>query len=148
MGGYTTKISKKNMVGNTSFTSVAGAGFRYDDIHPSELDHTENGSFVGYLQFGRTKELNTNAFVEETIATGKWLFNAGLRLDYFHFYYLNMAPAGDTFASKVFTGTSPTAHRGTLSPKLNIQFSRRAGCTRSFFRGACVSIFSQPFTVQ
>jgi outer membrane receptor protein involved in Fe transport len=123
MGGYTTTISKKDLIGNTSFTSVAGAGFRYDDIHPSELDHTENGSFLDYLQVGKIKELNTNAFIDETIATGKWLFNGGLRLDYFHFYYLNMAPAEDTFASKVFTGTSPTAGKATLSPKLNIQYT-------------------------
>jgi outer membrane receptor protein involved in Fe transport len=123
MEGYTTKISKRNMVGNTSFTSVAGAGFRYDDIHPSELDHTGNGSFLDYLQFGKTRELNTNAYVDETIATGRWLINAGLRLDYFHFYYLNMAPAEDTFASRVFTGTSPAAQKGTLSPKLNIQYT-------------------------
>ena len=123
MGGYATKITKKDIVGNTSFTSVAGAGFRYDDIHPSELDHTQNGLFLDYLQFGLTKELNTNAYVDETIATGKWLFNAGLRLDYFHFYYLNMAPPEDTFASKVFTGSSPNAQKGTLSPKLNIQYT-------------------------
>jgi len=123
MEGYTTKISKKAIVGNTSFISVAGAGFRYDDIHPSELDHTENGSFLDYLQFGKTKELNTNAYVDETIAAGKWLFNAGLRLDYFHFYYLNMAPPEDTFASKVFSGASPNAQKSTFSPKLNIQYT-------------------------
>jgi len=123
MGGYNTHISRKDNLGCTTFTSVAGAGFRYDDIHPSELDHTRNGSFLDHLQFGRTQELNTNAYVDETIATGKWLFNAGLRLDYFHFYYLNMAPAEDSFASKVFTGTSPTAQKGTLSPKLNIQYT-------------------------
>jgi outer membrane receptor protein involved in Fe transport len=123
MGGYTTKISKKDIIGNTGFTTVAGAGFRYDDIQPSELDHTVNGSFLDYLQYGKIKELNTNAYVDETVATGKWLFNAGLRMDYFHFYYLNMAPAEDTFASKVFNGTSPTARKAILSPKLNIQYT-------------------------
>ena len=123
MGGYTTKISKKGMLGNTSFTTVAGAGFRYDDIEPSELDHTGNGSFLDYLQLGKTKELNTNAYLDETVATGHWLFNAGLRLDYFRFYYLNMAPAEDTFASKVFTATNPTARKATLNPKLNIQYT-------------------------
>jgi outer membrane receptor protein involved in Fe transport len=123
MGGYTTKISVVNNVGSTSFTSVAGDGFRYDDVHPGELDHMENGAFFDYVQLGRIKELNTNAYVDETISTGKWLFNAGLRLDHFHFYYLNMAPAEDTFASKVFTGARTGARKGTLSPKLNIQYT-------------------------
>ena len=123
MAGYNSHISRKNNLGNTSFTSVAGAGFRYDDIHPGELDHTENGHTIDYLQFGKTRELNTNAYVDETIATGKWLFNAGLRLDDLHFYYLNKAPTADTFASKVFTGTSPTARKAILSPKLNIQYT-------------------------
>ncbi len=123
MGGYNTKISKKTNVGNTSLTSVAGAGFRYDDIHPSELDHTGNGSFLDYLQFGKTRELNTNAYADETVATGRWLINAGLRLDYFHFYYLNMAPAEDTFASRFFTGISPSTCKAILSPKLNIQYT-------------------------
>jgi len=121
--GYTTSVSKKNHLGNTGFTSVAGAGLRYDDIHPGELDHTENGHTIDYVQFGRIRELNTNAYAEETISTGKWLFNAGLRLDYFHFYYRSMAPATDTFASKVFAGTSPVAGKAILSPKLNIQYT-------------------------
>ena len=123
MGGYTTKISQTNNIGNTNLTSVAGAGFRYDDIHPSELDHTENGAFLDYVQLGRIKELNTNFYFDETISAGKWLFNTGLRLDYFRFDYLNMAPAEDTFASKVFAGASPTARKAILSPKLNIQYT-------------------------
>ncbi len=123
MGGYTTRISKTDNFGNVRFTSVAGAGLRYDDIHPDELDHTGNGVFLDPIQFGRTRELNSNAYFDETIAGGKWLFNAGLRLDYFHFYYLNMASAADTFASKVFTGTSPAAGKAILSPKLNIQYT-------------------------
>lgn len=123
MGGYSTKISKRDVVGNTSFSSVAGAGFRYDDISPSELDHTGKGSFLDFLQFGKTRELNTNAYFDETIAMGKWLFNAGLRLDYFHFNYLNLAPMEDTFAAKVFTGESPNAQKGIFSPKLNIQYT-------------------------
>lgn len=123
MGGYTTRISKKTLIGNTSFTSVAGAGFRYDDIHPGELDHSRNGEVLDNVQKGRIRELNTNAYIDETMAAGKWLFNAGLRLDYFHFYYLNMAPVEDTFAAKVFTSASPAARKATLSPKMNIQYT-------------------------
>jgi len=123
LGGYNTKIAKKSVIGNATLTCLIGAGFRYDHISPSELDHTMNGNFLSYLQFGRTKELNTNAYFDETIETGKWLFNVGARVDYFHFYYLNMAPVTDTFASKVFAGTGPNAQKATISPKLNVQYT-------------------------
>jgi len=126
MAGYTTKIAKKLFVANASFTSTAGAGFRYDDVHPDELDHTRNAQILDIIQKGRIKELNTNAFVDETIATGKWLFNSGLRLDYFYFYYRNMAPAYDTIAAKIFANTIPYARKATLSPKLNIQYTPNA----------------------
>ena len=123
LGGYQTRLSKKSLVGNTAFTSLFGAGLRDDHINPSELDHTMNGNFLSYLQYGKTKELNLNGFFDETVETGKWLFNIGVRADYFHFYYLNMAPVSDTFATKIFTGASPNAQKLTVSPKLNIQYT-------------------------
>lgn len=122
-GGYTGKISKTVTVNNTTFTTTAGLSSRYDNIYPSELDHTENGQFLGYLQYGRTKELNANGFLDETIQTGNWLFNAALRVDYFHFYYQNLAPADDTYASAIFIGANPDAQKAVLSPKLNIQYT-------------------------
>ena len=124
LGGYNTKIYRNTVIGNTVITTVAGAGFRYDHISPSELDHTMNGNFLSYLQLGRTKELNGYAYAEETIESGKWLFDAGLRIDYFHFYYLNLAPFSDSFASKVFTKQiSPDAQKSVISPKLNVQYT-------------------------
>jgi CarboxypepD_reg-like domain/TonB-dependent Receptor Plug Domain len=121
--GYNTKISKKAMLGNASLTSAAGAGFRYDHINPSELDHTENAVVPEPLQLGRTRETSVFGYLDETIETGHWLFNAGVRVDYFHFYYLNMAPVSDTFATKLYTGLSPTAQKAVISPKLNIQYT-------------------------
>jgi hypothetical protein len=59
--------------------------------------------------------------VEENITTGKWLFNAGVRADYFHFYYLNLST--DTVATKIYTGLAPYAQKATVSPKLNIQYT-------------------------
>ena len=121
MGGYNSKLSKKTVVGNTSFTSVVGAGVRGDFISPSELDHTEYAKFLEHLQYGKTRELNANVYADETIRTGNWLFNAGIRCDYFHFYYLNMAT--DTFATNIYTGVSPDAQKATVSPKLNIEYT-------------------------
>jgi hypothetical protein len=123
LGGYHSRIYKQISIGNTLITSEAGAGFRYDHIDPSELDHTINGRFLDYLQLGRTRELNANGYLSETISTGRWLINLGLRLDYFHFYYLNTAPISDSFASKIFLGLSPDAEKATLSPKVNAQYS-------------------------
>ncbi|WP_158796524.1 TonB-dependent receptor [Pedobacter sp. L105] len=123
MGGYNGKISKTTIVNNTTFTSTAGANFRYDNISPIELDHTENGQFLDYLQYGRAKELNVDGYFDETIRNGKWLFNAGVRFDYFHFNYQNMVPATDTIASSLFNNASPNAHKVAISPKVNVEYT-------------------------
>ena len=122
MTGYNGKITKTTTVNSTTFTSTIGAGFRYDNIYPSELDHTENGQFLSYLQYGRAKELNANTYFDETIRAGKWLFNAGARLDYFHFYYQNLAPFTDTFSS-IFTNINPNAQKAIVSPKLGAEYT-------------------------
>ena len=123
VSGYNGKLYRTAYVGNAAFTSTAGAGFRYDNIFPSELDHTENGQFLSYLQYGRAKEVNVNGYVDESVRTGKWLFNAGLRLDYFHFYYENLAPLIDTFASGIFTGLNPNAQKAIVSPQVSAEYT-------------------------
>ena len=123
LGGYNGKISQTATVNNVVYTTTIGAGLRYDHIYPSELDHTENGQFLEYLQYGRTKELNTNVYFDETISIGKWLFSAGARLDYFHFNYVNLAPASDSYASAIFTGVSPDAQKAIISPKLFAEYT-------------------------
>jgi outer membrane receptor protein involved in Fe transport len=123
MTGYNGKISKTKPINGATFTSTLGAGLRYDNIYPIELDHTENGQFLSYLQYGRAKELNANTYFDETLCTGKWLFNAGLRLDYFHFFYQNLAPFVDTFASGIFNGINPNAEKSVLSPKLGAEYT-------------------------
>jgi len=123
VGGYNGKISKSKTVNNTTFTTTAGLATRYDNIAPLELDHTENGQFIGYLQYGHAKELNVNGFFDETVTTGKWLFNAAVRVDYFHFYYQNHAPDSDTYATAIFANANPNAQKVTISPKLNVQYT-------------------------
>jgi outer membrane receptor protein involved in Fe transport len=123
MGGYNGKISKTTTVNNITYTTTAGAGLRYDNISPLELDHTENGQFLDYLQYGKAKELNTNAYFDETLRVGKWLFNAGVRVDYFHFNYVNLAPGTDTIATSVFNSTNQNAGKAIISPKLNAEYT-------------------------
>jgi hypothetical protein len=123
LGGYSGRIFKTVTSGQATFTTAAGIGSRYDHIYPLELDHTEDGSFLGYLQYGTANELNVNAYADETLTIGNWLFNGGLRLDYFHFYYQNLAPDSDIFATANFAGKSPDAHSATVSPKFNVSYS-------------------------
>jgi len=122
-GGYNGKISKSATVDNTTYTTTFGAGSRYDHVYPSELDHTENGQFLGYLQYGRTEELNLNTYADETVRTGNWLFNAGVRLDYFYFYYQNLAPDSDIYATSIFANAKPDAQKAIVSPKVNVQYT-------------------------
>jgi len=121
--GYNGRIWKTTTVNNATFNTTLGFSGRYDHIYPLELDHTENGQFLNYLQYGRAKELNANTFFDETLASGKWLFNAGIRADYFHFYYQNLAPTTDIYASAIFVNVNPNAQKAILSPKLNIEYT-------------------------
>ena len=119
--GYQSVLSKVNYASNTSFNTNAGAGFRTDLISPLELDHTENGNFLEQIQAGIAHETNVYAYLDENIKHGKWSFNAGLRYDYFNFYYRNTAT--DSFATKIYDGLKPSASKGIISPKLNIEYT-------------------------
>lgn len=120
--GYNGKISRKGISGNVVFTSTGGIGVRYDATHPSWLAHTEDGNILNFLQLGNVKELNANAYFDETIEAGKWLFNAGVRFDYFHFYYLSTAPASDT-AADIYDGLKTGLGKAIICPKFNVQYT-------------------------
>lgn len=120
--GYNGKISHQNIFGNSILTSTAGVGVRYDQTHPSWLAHSLDHKVLNYLQLGNIKETNINGYLDETFETGKWLFNAGVRFDYFNFYYLSTAPSTDTAAS-IYIGKNTTQQKSIISPKLNIQYT-------------------------
>ena len=120
--GYNSKLSHQNILGNSILTSIAGVGIRYDKTHPSWLAHSLNHTVLNFLQLGNIKETNANGYLDETLETGKWLFNAGVRFDYFNFYYNNTAPASDS-AAKIYEGKDNTQQKSLVSPKLNIQYT-------------------------
>jgi hypothetical protein len=122
LGGYTSKLTNRLTLGETTLSSAAGIGERYDRPTPISLAHTEKGKFLNYLQSGNLKELNSNAWLDETLEMGKWLFNAGARVDYFYFYYLNTTPSTDTAAS-IFAGQPTSRTKTIFCPKLNIQYT-------------------------
>lgn len=121
--GYNGKLTHKSYGNNAVLTSVAGWGLRYDRINPSALAHTLNGdTILNYIQLGSIRETNINGFVDETLQAGEWLFNAGLRMDYLHFDYDNLAPSSDTSAA-IYDGVDPRAGKAIISPKMNIQYN-------------------------
>ena len=119
--GYRSVLSKTSYAGNTTFNTDAGIGFRTDLINPVELDHTQRNTILEKIQCGNAKETNVYAYVDENIKHGNWLFNIGLRYDYFNFYYLNNAT--DSFATNIFSGLNPKAHAETVSPKINVEYT-------------------------
>ena len=120
--GYNGKLSHKNYFSDATLTSTAGLGFRYDATSPSWLAHSHRDSILNYLQLGNIRESNTYGYIDETFEKGKWLFNAGLRLDYFNFYYLNTAPLTDT-AAAIYNGVQTTRGSAIFCPKFNIQYT-------------------------
>jgi TonB-dependent Receptor Plug Domain/CarboxypepD_reg-like domain len=120
--GYNGKLTHENTIGNSVLTSTAGISARYDQTHPSWLAHSRDQQILNYLQLGNIRETNVNGYLNETLQTGPWLFNLGLRLDYFNFYYQNFAPSKDS-ASKIYDGVKNSQHEFIFCPKLNIQYT-------------------------
>jgi len=119
--GYHSTLSKTTFKGNTSFNTEGSIGFRTDLINPLELYHTARGIDLEKIQSGNVKVTNGFGYIDENIRHGNWLFNIGLRYDYFNFYYQNLAT--DSFATKIFSGLNPTVKAGTISPKINIVYT-------------------------
>jgi hypothetical protein len=112
--GYNGKITnhayfKNNMDLSSSF----GLGAQVNRIHNSELSHiNDQFNVIDYKQLGDINENTANAWVDENLRTGKWLFNAGLRLDYMYFNYEDR-----------LTASLPSRSKLIASPKLNIEYT-------------------------
>lgn len=107
MFGYNGKLSKRHYLGNVILTSTVGLDTRFDRTYGTERsDVTEQYQLIDYIEQGNINQNNTSAYIDETLQSGKWLFNAGARLDYFNFNY------HDTTKNDV-----------VVSPKINIQYT-------------------------
>ena len=120
--GYNGTLTHQNTIGNAVLTSVAGISARYDQTHPSWLAHSRNQQVLNYLQVGNIRQTNLSSYINETLESGSWLFNFGLRLDYFNFYYLNYAPGTDS-AAKIYDGLKTSQNKFILCPKITIQYT-------------------------
>jgi len=98
---------------NGALTSTVGLGFQMNNIHGSELSHTKDyNDVLQYIQHGNIREWTLNGYLDENYRIGKWSFDAGVRLDYLNFKYMDFlnpqqAPIGKAIAS----------------PKLNIEYT-------------------------
>ncbi|MEP6749884.1 MAG: TonB-dependent receptor [Bacteroidota bacterium] len=112
--GYNGKITKRNYFTNGSdLSSSVGIGAQLNKIYNSELSHTVNDNEVlDYIQLGNITESSLNGYIDENYRLGKWLFNAGVRLDYLHFNY----------ADKL-NPPQPSSGKLVASPKLNIAYT-------------------------
>jgi outer membrane cobalamin receptor len=107
MFGYNGKLSKQNNWGNSSLTSSLGLNTRFDRTYGTEYSHvTQQYQFLDYVTRGDIRQNNTGVYLDEALQSGKWLFNAGSRLDYFNFNYHD----------------SPKTQI-VVSPKINIQYT-------------------------
>lgn len=103
-------LARENMI-----DTELGAGFRLDDINDSQLLQTKNRfEVIDTTNYGDIDEKNFNLFGKFTWQKKKWVVNAGLRFDAFHFSYLDKTGAVNTKNTKTQT---------TLSPKLNLAFN-------------------------
>ncbi|MBK6263452.1 TonB-dependent receptor [Marivirga sp. S37H4] len=112
--GYQSIYTNEARLGSRQLASRAGVGFRHDKITGNELSHSLNRqTTLNRLALGDVTESNVYAFVDESTTIGKLTINAGLRLDYFKFNYIDQLLA--TFARQ-------TEDEMVLSPKLNFNY--------------------------
>ena len=111
--GYATKLNHRYFFGNKSLYSTYGAGLRQDATKDSRLSNVVSRKFLGDIKLGDIKETNVYAFMQQQLNTGKWLFDAGVRVDYFSFSYLD----------KLNAVQQPSQQKAIVSPKLNIQYT-------------------------
>lgn len=111
--GYSGKLNHKYFFGNKTLYSTYGAGIRYDHSKDSKLSNVVSRKFLNDITWGDIRETNINAFMQQQIHSGKWLFDAGVRLDYFLFSYLD----------KLHAVQQPAQHKAMVSPKLNVQYT-------------------------
>ena len=111
--GYATKLNHKYFFGNETLLSTYGAGFRRDATKDSRLSNVTSRKFLSDIKLGDIKETNVYAFMQQQLSAGKWLFDAGVRFDYFSFSYFD----------KLNTAQLPSQQKVIVSPKLNIQYT-------------------------
>jgi len=111
--GYSSKLNHKYNFNNWSLNSTYGTGLRYDATNDSRLSNVVKRRFLSDIQLGDIKEANAFAYLQQQVSRGRFLIEAGIRFDYFHFNYFD----------KLTTSQNPSQSASTVSPKINIQYT-------------------------
>lgn len=121
--GYQNRLNHQVSLGPGMLTSSVGLGIRSDLISPAYLAHTQDAmNILNFIELGRIRETNANAYIDESLQTGPWLFETALRFDKLDFAYLNEAPPSDSL-SAIYGGRSPKSSKNIFCPKINIQYT-------------------------
>ncbi len=112
--GYNGKlVNHSYFKNNMDLSSSFGVGTQFNNIHNSELSHiNDKFEVLNYLELGNINENYLNSYIDENLRAGKWLFNAGLRADWFYFNY------DDKLSAPL-----PSRTKFILSPKLNAEYT-------------------------
>ncbi len=111
--GFSSKFKEKYFFSKWTLSSTGGVGLRYDDTENSQLGHQVKRQFINNVMLGDINELNAYAFTQQLATFGKWIIDAGVRFDYFHFNYFN----------KLTIAQMPAQGKSIVSPKLNVQYN-------------------------
>ncbi len=111
--GLQSKLKHQHYFKNSLLQSTEAIELRYDATNNSQLANQVKRQFLNNIMLGDIKEANLFAFSQHQLTMGKWLLDAGLRLDYFNFNYLD----------KLNTVQQPSQQKAIVSPKLNIQYT-------------------------
>lgn len=114
--GYLSTIKQQYRFSDFLLKSTYGAGFRHDATEDSKLAHVVKRQFLNDIKLGNNGETNAFAFAQQQLSRGKWLLDAGVRLDYFHFDYFD----------KLSSTQMPARSNTIVSPKVNIQYTVNA----------------------
>lgn len=111
--GFSSKLTIAHPFRNWTWTAIYGTGLRFDATTDSRLTHVVKRQFLNDVARGDITEENLYAYVQEQVSVGRWILDAGLRLDHLSFeYYDKMNPV-----------QSPAQQKTILSPKINLQYA-------------------------
>ncbi len=114
MLGYNGSYTYTRSIGNLIWKQKYGIAIRYDHINNIGLLHTKQRLFLKNIELGDINEFNHSAHIDHQLILGKFTFNAGLRLDRFHWTYQN---ARDTLYKPFI------AQKAIVLPKFNLLFN-------------------------
>ena len=113
--GAESSLNKTIFLDNSNVTWQAGIGLRHDNSTNNRLAHTKNRTTIlENIQLGDVDETNVYAFASADINTDSWIFQPGIRLDYFRFGYLNQLNTSYQQQSQ---------NKVMLNPKFNIIYN-------------------------